>query len=962
MKKILFVAISILCLGLPSRAQVFIINDNAYQERMGEIKAAVVDSLTNEPVPFASVYVIPSKDTTITNFTLTDANGEAKLDEVPFGSYSFHVEMMGYKPYVTERYFREKQVDMGTIRLQADRQFLQAATITDVGNPIVIKKDTVEFNASSFRVGANAMLKDLLLRMPGMEITEDGKVRFNGREIDKITVGGRTFFFDDQSAALNNLPASVVDKIRVIDRESEETRATGLQDGDKEKVLDVALKKEYEKGWFGNVGVKGGTTLGDKADENPLRDDRGLVWGANALVSAYNEKNQVVVIANGQNIDDSGLVIGGMSDEGELGIVDQGLSTATQLGFNANTTRIKGVESTASVNFKHTDTDSGSQSDRTTYLDDGDLHSSTRDRGKQYATSLNANLEFQKEEGKTWFHVRPSFKYGHTDYTGSGTSETRREGVFVNGSESASHRLSTSKDASMENDVSLRDLWGKKGRTLRLNLDGSYGIDSGESEESNLLRTISGSDTRAMRYISDGRSFGADSYVRFTEPFGEKWTLSAMGGVNWSHGDKVRDAFDAAGRNDYYSSSSRNDYMEQQYDMTAQYQFGDGNWITFGSRLYGILNETYSKGFGMENTAGKGEWNWHFAPTARLQFSTEKDEVTFYTTGSGAHPGASRMQPVLNIADPSRLSLGNVYLKPYSQTYIDASWTRSNPEKFSTLWVSATSFVNGSPVSQARWYDTDGIQYSIPVNAKKPTINNTFLVDYTTPLDAKKNWFLSMTFYALTSSSTSYQAKRNMAGLNKDTFDYSAFMADFWGNAGGDRFYGGQSGFGESRTITVNPYAGISLKYNQDRYSIGIIANTEGHVARYSLDPSINLNTLDTRLGMNGIYTTEHELEFHTDLTYAFYKGYAAGYGQPEWQWNADVNKSIGAFNLSVKVHDILNQTKNLTHSVTANYEEDTYRLIMGRYIIFGVKWNFGKMNAAHSQRAQQAAEDMIWQ
>ena len=962
MRKILLITISILCLGLPSLAQVYIINDNAYQERMGEIKATVMDSLTNEPVPFASVYVIPSKDTTITNFTLTDAKGEAKLDEVPFGNYSFHVEMMGYKPYVKERYFREKEVDMGTVRLQVDRQFLQAATITDVGNPIVIKKDTVEFNASSFRVGANAMLKDLLLRMPGMEITADGKVMFNGKEIDKITVGGRTFFFDDQSAALNNLPASVVDKIRVIERESEQTRASGLQDGSKEQVMDVALKKEYEKGWFGNVGVKGGTTLGGKADDNPLRDDRGFVWGANALLSAYNEKDQIVIIGNGQNIDDSGMVIGGMSDDGELGVIDQGLSTAVQLGFNANTARLKGVESTVSVNYKNTDTDSGSRADRTTYLEGGDLNSSTRDQGKQYASSLNANLELQREEGKTWFHVRPSFKYGHTDYAGSGSSETRRGGVLVNSSENSVNRVSTNKDVSMENDISFRDLWGKKGRTLRFNLDGSYGVDSGESEESNLLRTAVGTDARTMRYLSDGRSYGADSHIRFTEPIGDKWTLSTMGGLNWSGSGKVRDAFDASGRNNYYSSVSRNNYMEQQYDLTAQYQFGEGNWITFGSRVYGILNETFSKSFGMENTAGEGEWNWHVAPTLRFQFSKEKDEVSFYITGVGAHPGASRMQPVLNIADPSRLSLGNVYLKPYSQTYIDADWTRSDPEKFSTLWVSATTFVNGSPVCQARWYDADGIQYSIPVNAKKPSINSTFLVDYTAPLDSKKNLFLSMTFYALTSSSTSYQAKRTMAGLDKDTFEYSAFMDDFWGNAGGDRFYGGQSGFGESRTITVNPYAGIILKYNRDSYSIGIAANTEGHVARYSLDPSINLNTLDTRLGLNGTYTTKHELEFNSDLTYVFYKGYAAGYGQPEWQWNAEVNKSIGAFILSVKVHDILNQTHNLTHTVTANYEEDTYRLIMGRYIIFGAKWNFGKMNAVHSQRAQQAAEDMIWQ
>ena len=442
MKKVLIFTTLMLCLGLPSRAQVFIFNDNVFQERMGEIKATVVDSLTNEPVPFASVYVIPSKDTTITNFTLSDAKGEAKLDEVPFGSYVFHVEMMGYKPFVKERYFRDKQVDMGTVRLQVDQQFLQAATVTDVGNPIVIKKDTVEFNASSFRVGANAMLKDLLLRMPGMEITEDGKVKFNGKEIDQITVGGRTFFFNDQATALNNLPASVVDKIRVIERESEQTRDSGIKDGDKERVLDVGLKKEYEKGWFGNLGVKAGTTLGDKAEENPLRDDRGFLWGGNALVSGYTEKDQVTVIANAQNIDDSGMVFAGMDDEGAIGILSQGLTTYAQLGFNANTSRIKEVESTVSVNYRNTDTDSGNRADRTTYLDSGNLKSSSQDRGKQYANSVNANMELKKEKGDVWFHFRPSFKYGRTDNTLNSASETFREGCFVNSSENASHSLS----------------------------------------------------------------------------------------------------------------------------------------------------------------------------------------------------------------------------------------------------------------------------------------------------------------------------------------------------------------------------------------------------------------------------------------------------------------------------------------------------------------------------------------
>ena len=960
MKK-LFCTLFYMLLFLSARAQVYIYNDNVGQERMCEIKATIVDSLTNEPVAFASVYVIPSKDTTITNFTLSDAKGVAKLDEVPFGSYVFHVEMMGYKPFVKERYYREKEVDMGTIRLQEDKLFLQAATVTDVGNPIVIKKDTVEFNASSFRVGANAMLKDLILRMPGMEITEDGKVKFNGEVIDKLTVGGRTFFFDDQSVALNNLPAAVVDKIRVIDRESEETRATGLQDGGKEKVMDVALKKEYEKGWFGNLGVKGGTTLGGKESENPLRDDRGLLYSANALVSAYTEKDQLTLIANAQNIDDSGVVFGGMDDDGAMGVIEQGLSSALQLGVNANTSRIKDVESTVSVIYKDIDTDSGTRSSRTTYQDDGNLASSTEDRGKQYATVLNTNMEFQKETGDVWFHIRPSFRYGKTDTAGSGSTEVSRGGSFVNSSEKASHDVSSNKDAGLDTDVSFRNLWGKKGRTLRIGMEGEYGVEDGESEESTLLKTLGGTDARSMRYLSDGNSSLAYGTLRFTEPIGEKWTLSTLGSVYWKNNDKVRDAFDAAGRNDYYSSVSRNDYLEQQYDLTAQYKFGERNWITLGGSVIGTYNETYSKSFGRENTVGKDEWNWHVAPTVRFQYYKGNDDLSLYVSGNAMNPSASRLQPVLNITDPSRLTLGNIYLKPYTQTYFSIDWTRSNPEKFSTLMVYTFGFVNATPISQARWYDADGILYSIPVNARKPSVNGTFMVDYTAPLDSKKNWFLTLSFYGMYTSSASYQAKSTLAGLDKDTFDYASFMDGFWGNDEGDRFYGGESGFGESRTHTANPSAFASIKYNRERWSLLLRAGLEGNIARYSLDPSLNLNTLDSRVGVLGTYTTKHEFEFNSDFTYNFYHGYAEGYGQPEWEWNAEINKSIGAFNLSVKCHDILNQTHNLTHTVTANYEEDTYRLVMGRYILFGVKWNFGKMNAAHSKRAQQAARDMMW-
>ena len=960
MKKFIFLIVSV-CLCVSAKAQVFILNDNIFQGRMSEIRTTVLDSLTNEPVAFASVYVIPSKDTTITNFTLTDAKGEAKLDEVPYGNYVFHVEMMGYKPYVKERYFRDEVVEMGTIRLQVDEQFLQAATVTDVGNPIVMKKDTIEFNASSFRVGANAMLKDLLKRMPGMEITEDGKVKFNGEEIDKLTVGGRTFFFNDQSTALNNLPAAVVDKIRVIDRESEATRASGLQDGTREKVLDVALKKEYEKGWFGNVGLKGGTTVGDKNPEE-LRDDRGLLYNGNVLVSAYNEKDQLTVIANTQNIDDSGMIFQISRGDGEItSSLDQGLSSAAQFAVNVNTARIKDVETTVGANAKYTDSVSGTRAERTTYLDGGNLTSSSENKGRQFENGASGNMEFQKEKGKVWFHVRSEAHYDRTDSFTENSTTTSREGVFVNSSDNTTRNLSISKDAVVNTDVTFRDLWGKEKRNLELEFYASYSTTDGNSDQSSILKLSDGVDSRTMRYDNDNWSSWLDGMVRYTEPLSEKWLLSATADLSLNRLNSVRDAFDAAGRNDYYSSVNRSALLEQEYGLTAQYTFGTGSWITFGGQVIGVQNETFSKSFGVENVNGKDEWYWYMMPRIRFQHNKGNDRITLSVAGYTQRPNLSRMQPVLNISNPSRLSLGNIYLRHYSETYVSASWTRNNREKFTNLTVNSYTDIYKSSISQAQWYDANGILYSIPVNSRKPRLETRMYANYTTPLDAKKVWSLTLYGSAYYTYAVSYLAKTVLPGLDKDTFDYAGFMADFWGDAEGDRFFGGKSGFEESRMRTFNPNASISVKFNQERFSFTSGVSGSAQIARYSLDPNANLNTLNIGFRGDASYTTKHEFELNTDLAYVIYKGYAPGYGQPEWQWNAEINKNIGAFNLSVSVHDILNQTRSLTHTVNANYEEDSYRLVMGRYVLFGVKWNFGKMNATHSQRAQQVAWDMIF-
>ncbi|MBO5980083.1 MAG: carboxypeptidase regulatory-like domain-containing protein, partial [Bacteroidales bacterium] len=300
------------------------------------VKLTLKDSKSSKPISWASVYLIPAGDTTITHFALSDDKGDVLLKEVPVGKYELNAEIIGYNPH--KKVYTIKShwdaYDLGIIKMDENAEYLDAASISAIGNPVTVKKDTIEFNASSFRVGENAMLEDLIKKMPGMEVSEDGTVTLNGEKIDKITVGGKTFFFNDPTAALKNLPAKIVDKIKVIDKTKDEAAGSGVvSKDDKEKVMDVELKEEYTEGWYGNAKLGGGSTL-NPDNGNSLIDDRGLLYNGNAMVTGYTEKDQVIFIGNAFNAIEPGADVAYYSSGSTSGDFSSlgGLNSTAQAG------------------------------------------------------------------------------------------------------------------------------------------------------------------------------------------------------------------------------------------------------------------------------------------------------------------------------------------------------------------------------------------------------------------------------------------------------------------------------------------------------------------------------------------------------------------------------------------------------------------------------------------------------
>lgn len=257
---------------------------------------------------------------------------------------------------------------------------------------------------------------------------------------------------------------------------------------------------------------------------------------------------------------------------------------------------------------------------------------------------------------------------------------------------------------------------------------------------------------------------------------------------------------------------------------------------------------------------------------------------------------------------------GNIYLRPQFTHNAFLSFRTGNPKDFSFAEFFLTGSLNTRQIVQASWFD----------------------------------------------ESVSYQATQRLPGLNKDQFDYSATMASLWGDASGSKFYSGQSGFAQSNTGTLTLSLFPSLDFKTEQFSLTLRGFAENRRTRYSLDPTANMNTWDFNVSAESLYTTSNGWQFNTDIGYNFYRGYTQGYGQPELLWNAGIGKEIGPVTLSVKVADILNQQKSLQRSISANFVEDVYRNVMGRYIMIGVSFNFGMMNATQANKAQRALWEMM--
>ena len=949
-----------------------------------KITLQLQDATTGEAVGFATVSVTPAKGQA--KYTLSGSDGKATIEKVRAGSYTLKAELLGYKPY--EKVIELKaDANLGIIKMEQDQEVLDAASVSAVGNPIIIKKDTIEYNASSFKISDDNMLVDLLKKLPGIEVGEDGSITSNGETISKITIDGKTFFLDDPQLASSNLPAKLVEKVKVIKKKSEQAEFTGIDDGNDETIIDLTVQKSMMNGVFGNV--TGGVGHDIPSENNALNDWR---YSGNGMVGRFTSDSQISVIANANNGAGGmgftnfsgnmmGAMMGGMMGGGGSGFGGgNGITSSWMGGVNASLDLLDNKMEFAS-NYQYNGSNNNTLQDsyKETYQADGStLIEETTSGSNRYTYGHRVGLRIDhKFSDNTSLMIQPQFSFGGGNYVQQSVFDnwenTMDEGNRTNNG--YTNNTGVNKNFTANGRALLRQRLGMPGRTLSLNVDWNIQNNTMDGFNQSLTNVFHAGELTKTTLINQRidqttkqQSLGAR--LVYTEPLGNNFYLEGSYQVNWSHSTTDKLVYNSDSPYDYYYASPlvMSDLFMQYKSENETY---DGTYSN--SVITRNLNQNIGLAFMYQDnglraqlggsaiptnqynlTNGK-EYNpgtiWNFAPRAMLFYDfNDNSNIRITYNGRSGQPSTSQLNPVMDNSNPMSLSLGNPYLEPYFNHNMRMELGYSNRASFFTARLNLSGGMNQNPITNATWHDTDYRQYSFPVNGKN-TYNGNVSLMINAPI-AKSNFSVSNTLSGSYSMSSSFigATSLDMTSFFKEdgNFDYEKFHDYYFV----DNTSKWSTDFLANETRNLNLTENFRATYRSDYIEIVAGVRTSMRKPWYTVqtNPATTWNN-----AVNGSFSWTvgtSGWEIKTDANYRWYNGYTTD--QPsEFIWNASISKQIlrKQATISLKATDILGQSRAQNIAITDNYYQETHNNTIGRYIMLNFTWRFGTFGGNRNRR-----------
>lgn len=872
------------------------------QNKVITVSGRVVESDSKESAAQATVQLLSLPDSAYAAGIASNNQGWFTLPKVKAGKYLLKVSYIGfltkYIPLHLYANMTEKRV--GTIALESDAVMLKEAVITAEAPQVTVKEDTLEYNSSAYRTPEGAMLEELVKKLPGAEIDDEGNVKINGKEVKKIMVDGKEFFGGDVKTGLKNLPVNMIDKLKTYDKKSDLARVTGIDDGEEETVLDLKVKKGMNQGWFGNASAAVGT------------EDR---YGSNLMLNRFVDNSQFSLIGSANNVNDQGFSGGG----GPRFRNSNGLTATKMLGVNfASQSEKLELGGSARYNFSDRDALSTNYSER--FLQNGNSYSNSNSKNRSKNTNFKADFRLEwKPDTLTNIIFRPNFSYGKSDSYSKSESGTFKSDPFnlvsnpndfldksiwnttddplddirVNASNSESSTESNSLSANASLQVNRR--LNNQGRNITFRGTFSYGDNDSEQFSESLTRyfdTAAGkSDDKRKQYItSPTQNYDYTAELTYNEPVAKATFLQFRYKFQYKYSESDRSTYsllpDADKGQDWiwnYGDGLPEGY-ESNKDMSlskyAQYKYYNHD-INAGLN---IIREKYRLNFGVslqpQNTTltyRKDDVDtivkrkvFNFAPNIDFRYRFSKvSQLRFTYRGRASQPSMENLLDIEDNSNPLNVRRGNPGLKPSFSHSMRLFYNTYNGDKqrgmmaHAFLNMTQNSITNSTTYNQTtggvtvkpeningNWNAMGMFGFNTALKDKRFTINSFSLVNYT---NAVAYLYNESTQVNDKNTSTTLTLGENLNGtFRNDWFEFTI---------------NGSINYNFERNE-------LRPENNQEPYTFGYGASTNISLP-WSMTLSTNI-TNNARRGYRDASMNKNELIWNAQIAQNFLKGNAA--------------------------------------------------------------------------------------
>lgn len=937
------------------------------QDRL--ITGMLFDASSKESLEQASIQLFDA-DSTYVGGTLTNAQGAFKLSVKRDGRYTLRISSLGYQTIVKHLRISEgKNLAIGKIAMHTDAIMLKEAQVVGQAMKVTVKEDTFIYNSAAYRTPEGSTIEELVKRLPGVEVDENGKITHNGKEVKKILVDGKEFMTGDTKIAMKNLPTSIVEKVKAYDEKSDLARVTGIDDGEETTVLDFGLKKGMNKGMFGNIDL----SLGNHSR-----------YAEKAMGAYMNGDNRLMLFANANNVNDMGFPGGGRRG---FGGGRQGLNATKMLGVNYNYEKRNRLKIDLSAFWNHSDGDAYSRTSAENFVSQTGAFSNNIRQNYTRNDSWNAQgrIEWQPDS-MTNIMFRPTFAWSSADgqtasmsasynkdpylYTtdpldDDALQEMSREDIVVNSQKDNSITYSSAKQ--LNGSLQINRKLNRQGRNITFGAEGGYSKSDSESLSMNathlwLMKTAEGLDStyQTNRYnLMPTDQYNYRFTAAYSEPLFKGAFLQLRYNFRYSHSKSDRSTYDFSrvdgglfdGLQPAYRSwggyldrlpGGMTNYYDQALSRYSEYN----NYIHEVFLTFRLIRSKYSlnAGFMIQPQRSKYVQDYqaihvdtvrtvtNFSPTFDLRYRfSRQHQLRIRYRGTTTQPSMSQLLDITDDSNPLNISKGNPGLKP--------SFTNNLNLFYNNFIQSHARFINAdlnfsttrNSISDMVTYDeTTGGRTTRPEN-----INGNWNVSagllFNTSIDSTGTWYANTETRASFANSVGYLTLDRTTGVQKN------------------------------RTRTLNLKEGLGVGYRNSWLEAEVNGSVNYMHGRNRLQSQSNLDTWQFAYGGSLTFNTPWGTSLSTSISENSRRGYNDNsMNTNELLWNAQISQGFlkgKPLTVLLQFYDLLHQQSNFSRALSAFQRTDTWYNSINSYAMLHVVYRFNLFGGKSARQGMRGPD-----